>query len=752
MEELKSQIKGFDVNVAPPADIINIARALKQQESSGGKFNVGDHGTSRGNYMFQEGTWKDYSTKVFGKVVPMTPTTENMVVSGIMYDRVYNKGYDIKRAIASWNAPAPAASNTWQNWKGVSVRNGKKIEYDTPGYVDKVMKHYDGFSKQPLPVSPVVPVEPKYGSLQETESQQLSRLQTQKANKDALSIQEQQGREGFVDNVVGGAKDFVKGIENSATRLGGNLITYGNEKLQDAGFKGSQNPVFNYGTEANKFATGDATAGTNAMQKVGGFTGDVAPYLIPQLAATKVVGLARGIPLLQKLASGGAITRNLTKGGLLAAEGVLGGAGTNIATEGDAGFGKDLTSLSNPLTQGALTLPFGAASSKLGSMFGKRLGLTEDISSQINKAIEDGDFEKMQVLKESPAMKKYLFSKGLTTDDAILKKADEEVANLRGVLQQHNNPNKAVELNAIDDDGMKTFLRFHSPASKDINGKSSYFKTLQNLNNEEGKIVSELGKIKKLISKTDDLAINSVENVEIIRQRALDMAKSRLKGRMAADPITANATEQMINKQIDTLLQRTKGKPSFADVDTLRIAGNKDELGSDLAAQILADAVRTRTDEVVKSLKTEGLSKAEKEAIEYFKNLNRAYGDIQKAKQIVDGFKGVPPETANRLTTLFGATLATGGTYNPFAFVTGAFLSDKIAQAFNRASALSRTPNIGVRMSTGAKTKGNEVMNFLKKESTISKNKKNTRIGREDKMLELKDPRSLRDILLNTPR
>lgn len=55
-------------------------------------------------------------------------------------------------------------------------------------------------------------------------------------------------------------------------------------------------------------------------------------------------------------------------------------------------------------------------------------------------------------------------------------------------------------------------------------------------------------------------------------------------------------------------------------------------------------------------------------------------------------------------------------------------------------------------MSTGAKTKGDEVMNFLKKESVISKNKKNTRIGKEDKMLELKDPRSLRDILLNTPR
>jgi len=749
MEELKSQIKGFDINTPPPRDIIDLARAIRQQESSGGKFNVGDHGTSKGSFMFQKGTWEDYSKKVLGKVVPMTPVTEKIVATGILYDRVYNKGYDLKRAAASWNAPAPAASNTWQNWKGVSERNGKKIAYDTPGYVEKVMAHYGNFSKEPTPVTPQAPVEPKYGFNQETESEQMSRLQSQKQLSDQADITERQGREGVVENVIGGVKDFAKGVENSATRMGGNILTFGNEAIQKAGFKGSENPILNYGTEANKFATGDATAGNNWIQKAGGLTGDVAQVVAPVPGAGKVTAALKGTDIMRKLAGMGGAGANIGSKAVgfgaralpVALEGSAAGAQADILTTGNVGLG-------STLGYGALNV----GANKILSALGRKTGLTQDISSQVNKAIDEGDFEVMQKLRETPAMKNYLFSQGLSTDEAILKKANEEVANLRGVLQQHNSPNKAVELNAIDDDGMKTFLRFHSPASKDINGKSSYFKTLQNLNNEESKIVSELGKIKKLISETDDLAINSVENVEIIRQSALNMAKSRLKGNMATNPTTAKATLEMINNEIDTLLQMTKGKPRFDDFDTLRIAGNKNALGSDLAAQILADAVRTRTDEIVKSLNTKGLNKAEKKAIEYFKNLNRAYGDIQKAKQIVDGFKGVPPETANRLTTLFGATLATGGTYNPFAFVTGAFLSDKIAQAFNRASALSRTPNIGVRMSTGVKTKGDEVMNFLKKESTISKNKKNTRIGKEDKMLELKDPRSLRDILLNTPR
>lgn len=749
MEELKSQIKGFDINTPPPRDIVDLARAIRQQESSGGKFNVGDHGTSKGSFMFQKGTWEDYSKKVLGKVVPMTPVTEKIVATGILYDRVYNKGYDLKRAAASWNAPAPAASNTWQNWKGVTERNGKKIAYDTPGYVEKVMSHYNNFSKESTPIIHQQSVEPRYGFNQETESEQLSRLQSQKQLKDQSDITERQGREGLVDNTVGAVKDFAKGIENSATRMGGNLLTFGNEALQKAGFKGSENPVLNYGTEANKFATGDATAGNNLFQKAGGFVGDVAQVVAPVPGAGKVTAALKGIDIMRKLAGMGGAGASLVSKALgfaaralpVVLEGSAAGAQSDILTTGNVNVG-------DTLMYGGLNV----GANKLFSYLGRKSGLTEDIAAQINKAINEGDFEKMQVLRETPAMKNYLFSKGLTSNEAILKKADEEVANLRSVLQQHNNPNKAVELNAIDDDGMKTFLRFHSPAVKDINGKSSYFKTLQNLNNEEGKIVSELGKIKKLISKTGDLAINSVDNVEVIRQRALAMAKSRLKGRMASDPITADATEKMINKQIDTLLQRTNGKPTFADVDTLRIAGNKDELGSDLAAQILADAVRTRTDEVLKSLKTEGLSKAEKEAIEYFKNLNRAYGDIQKAKQIVDGFKGVPPETANRLTTLFGATLATGGTYNPFAFVTGAYLSDKIARAFNRASALSKTPNLGTKLSTGTHKDGVKIMDSLKKESAINKNKKNTRIGQENKMLELKDPRSLRDILLNTPR
>lgn len=735
MEELKSQIKGFDINIPPPKDIIDLARAIKQHESSGGKVNIGDHGTSKGNFMFQKSTWEDYSKKVLGKVVPMTPTTENIVATGILYDRVYNKGYDLKRAAASWNAPAPAASNTWQNWKGVSERNGKKIVYDTPGYVDKVMAYYDNFNKEPAPTPALE--EPKYGFNQETESEQLARLQSQKANKDALAIHEQQGREGVVENVVGGTKDFVKGLGNSAERLGGNILTAGNEAIQKLGFKGSENPVLNYGTQANEFATGDATKGTNFMEKVGGFTGDVLPYLAPQLAATKIVNSAKAIPLLQKLSGAGRTTRNLTKGGLLAAEGTLGGIGTNIATEGSAGFDQNLSSLSNPFTQGALNVGLGGTANILSKLAGKK----GTVLDALNTAVKTGDEAQIKAVMQSPEMKKFQFDKGITDSKSMGLAVQKEVNNVKDVLRQHryaNSGDKFKIVDNIDTDEVKAFLTLQEPAVNTITGKPNFINTLRTITNKQSEIGSQLDEVKNAISSIPSLKVNSPTAARDIATIAQDILKD--------SKMLVEDKEIILEKMIKTLQAQTKDGVNFKTMDDLRIAGNAIEASDAYAAksrQLLAQAVRKYTDNAIEELgRTGNLGLDEKNALKKFQELNKVWGDLEGAKTVAKLLSELPPQATNKLTTLLGATIATGGSYNPILFLGGAAVSNSMRNLANKINTLSKYKAPATRMTTKAVKGVDDVINQLK----------TLKLPKGTAPKQVKDPRSLRDILLNTPR
>lgn len=737
MEELKSQIKGFDVNIPPPKDIIDLARAIKQHESSGGKVNIGDHGSSRGNFMFQKSTWEDYSKKVLGKVVPMTPTTENIVASGILYDRVYNKGYDLKRAAASWNAPAPAASNTWQNWKGVSERNGKKIVYDTPGYVDKVMAYYDNFSKETVPGATPAPVDPKYGFNQETEYEQLARLQSQKTNKDSLAIQEQQGREGVVENVFGGVKDFAKGLGNSAERLGGNILTAGNEGIQKLGFKGSENPVLNYGTEANKFATGDATAGTNFMQKLGGFTGDALPYLAPQLAATKVVNSAKVIPLLQKLSGAGKTTRNLTKAGLLVTEGVLGGAATNVATEGGIGFDQSVTSLSNPLTQGVLNVALGGSANFLSKLAGKK----GTVLDTLNAAVKTGDEAQIKAVMQSPEMKKFKFDKGITDSKSMGLAVQKEVNNVKDAIRQHryaNSGDKFKIVDNIDTDEVKAFLALQEPTVNTITGKPNFINTLRTITNKQSEIGSQLDEVKNAISSIPSLKVNSPTAAKDIATIAQDILKD--------SKMLVEDKEIILEKMIKTLQAQTKDGVNFKTMDDLRIAGNAIEASDAYAAksrQLLAQAVRKYTDNAIEELgRTGNLGLDEKNALKKFKELNKVWGDLEGAKNVAKLLSELPPQATNKLTTLLGATIATGGSYNPILFLGGAAVSNSMRNLANKINTLSKYKAPATRMTTKAVKGADDVINQLK---TLKLNK-----GTAPK--QVKDPRSLRDILLNTPR
>lgn len=715
--------------------VLNLMRIIGGLETGGEKdaySAVGDKhlvGGSHGKFQYRPDTWKERAGKYLGDPkAPMTPANQNKVTYLTMKD---------------WKDKGLTPQEIDARWNGATLKNGKYV-HNAKDREAKFVSAFNNVTSQAKPVAPVSN-EPKYGFNQETESEQLARLQSQKTNKDSLAIQEQQGREGVVENVFGGVKDFAKGIENSATRMGGNLLTFGNEALQKAGFKGSENPVLNYGTEANKFATGDATAGTNIMQKAGGFVGDVAQVVAPVPGAGKVTAALKGTELLRKLAGMGGAGANIGSKAVgfgaralpVALEGAAAGAQADILTTGDVGLG-------STLGYGALNV----GTNKLLSALGRKTGAVKDVVKELDDAISSGNTKRINELKDSQEMKNFLFSKGLTDENKIAQAANNEVQTVRQLLSEAGSAEKGYNLSNLPEDDIKAFLEIHQPGIKQTNGQLSYANSWRNAEKQKKEIGSQLGKVTKALASDSASPLNNM---------SLDEIENIAKNLAITNKTSARASNQLevdkaIAKEIAILRSQLKGKkPTFETIDGLRIAGNErsydvSDVGNakDVAARFLADAVRQKTDDVLSTL----IANSEKSglidevaAIKHFKDLNKAYGNLTGAQDVIKGLEKVPKTQQNRLTTLLGATLATGGGYNPIAFVAGSFATDKMVQAFKKAQALGMTPNQISKMTKTPLEKTNDIINQLKTKK-LPANKK----------LELKDPRSLRDILLNTPR
>lgn len=139
----------------------NLAKAIRQRES-GGNFNaVGDAGTSKGGYQFQEGTWKQYAKEILGdENSEMTPQNQNAVAYGKI-KTWKDGGKNAAQIAAMWNA-GENIGDKWVDHKGKTNINGKVLSYDTPQYVKDVTDLYQQFKGQsPQPSTKLPEPQPK---------------------------------------------------------------------------------------------------------------------------------------------------------------------------------------------------------------------------------------------------------------------------------------------------------------------------------------------------------------------------------------------------------------------------------------------------------------------------------------------------------------------------------------------------------------------------------------------------------------
>lgn len=106
---------------------VNIAKAIRQQESGGDYNAVGDGGESHGAYQFNKNNFGNWAKQYGFNPTDMSPTNQDKVA--------YHRINDL---LSQGKAPSEVAAI----WNGSRVENGKYVPIN-PQYVESVKKHYE---------------------------------------------------------------------------------------------------------------------------------------------------------------------------------------------------------------------------------------------------------------------------------------------------------------------------------------------------------------------------------------------------------------------------------------------------------------------------------------------------------------------------------------------------------------------------------------------------------------------------------
>lgn len=124
-----------------------LTKAIKRSESSGSNdpYKItGDNGTSTGAYQIQKKNWPVWAKQYLGdaNADPNDEANQNKVA----YSRVkelLDKGHSQSQVASIWNSGNPDAAAVG---KGRNEKLG--VDYDVPGYVSKVQKHYAAIQQE----------------------------------------------------------------------------------------------------------------------------------------------------------------------------------------------------------------------------------------------------------------------------------------------------------------------------------------------------------------------------------------------------------------------------------------------------------------------------------------------------------------------------------------------------------------------------------------------------------------------------
>jgi hypothetical protein len=127
-------------------DIVNLTKAIRQQESGGDYQRKGASG-EYGAYQWEPDTWAAQSKKYLGTSVPFGTATKEQQ-NEVAYKQVADwkaQGYNVGQIASMWNA-GEGDPNAYIN--GNSGTNSDGVKYDTKAYAKSVAQYYQEYKKQ----------------------------------------------------------------------------------------------------------------------------------------------------------------------------------------------------------------------------------------------------------------------------------------------------------------------------------------------------------------------------------------------------------------------------------------------------------------------------------------------------------------------------------------------------------------------------------------------------------------------------
>jgi hypothetical protein len=267
--------------------VVNLAKSIALTESGNGKmvpnYNaVGDNGTSKGAYQWQPGNYESAAKQYGYDPSDFSPATQNRVAYA-QIKSMKDSGMTAPQIAAAWNAGnAKAMDGSWQTNIGTTTINGKKIDYNTPAYVQKVNDYYKQFA---MPASPAEVAGAPKPAPDATGNNSGNSLASQFFNTQT----------GPLSTSIGIAKNIAKPLLNTGGAI---------ESVADQTLGRGVNLLLGKGdiptdTGAKTIANADKIQDNGLNQKIGGLAGDVLPYITPlgeeKAAATGLQKLVQGV-------------------------------------------------------------------------------------------------------------------------------------------------------------------------------------------------------------------------------------------------------------------------------------------------------------------------------------------------------------------------------------------------------------------------------------------------------------------------
>jgi len=697
---------------------------------------------SNGAYQFQPDTWNAYIKKynLPANFDRNSGYNQDLMALNAVRD-MYNskdtntgKPYTVANVLAEWNAGrGNAGDGTWQTHKGYYYTDkGVRVDYDTPAYVAKGLKsmeyHVNNFDKVSQNLTK---------GTQQAANEALAQRQgqTTKTNQMA-SVAGIDGTTPMTTTSTepGLGQKLIQGIAGSIPRAGvsaynigsvaakgllegGNIVGSKILGLDNTPIYSKEQAITDLGKSRDLSSIGLGTVApqtpvdttqsplapqnVKAMSEAGG-TGLQMASMLPVGKALQAGG--KGLVSLKDLGMRG-VAKNIVKP--MAIEGGIGGT--------LYGAGSELQKTENPLSaQGAMNVGVSAlGGGAIGALATPILGVAgyglrgvgtagmrkfKDIIGRTDeqKALEvltretGIPFNKYSTIKEVPtdyimtaiANTRQEIADMLNTSKTALSETKKETIDtvLRPQqVQESLNAGKTAEEIARETESSDMAISFiadaFSKTEKSATQRGNRIDTTyisKKIEDRAGKIAEETNKaVRNLTQQGISTDTNTVLNgaTKYIESSILNTQEKRAVIEALNSIVLSEAKGGRINMQaLDNM--REVSNEVFDERDTAR----------NLAKKILGNVSRDLTDNADSPL-VANLTATQREVMEGYKVGRQLYGAAKDAIKLAKVMDNLTPEGRNRLISMAGGILATGGTYNPVLYIGGDVLATKINEA-----------------------------------------------------------------------